>query len=89
MVRQLSAVAVGVVCTVLFEAVGVSWQAQEIPRFRSGVQLIEVDARVTDRDGKVVRDLTKEDFTLLDDGVPQKIATALSSISPLNRRCPA
>lgn len=43
------------------------------PVFRSGVQTIEVDVRVYDRDGRFVADLTKEDFEVLEDGIPQSI----------------
>ena len=50
-------------------AVGVRADAPQkrLPTFRSRVQLIEVEVRVTDRDGEPLRGLTKEDFTLLDD----------------------
>jgi Ca-activated chloride channel family protein len=51
-------------------------QAQNVPpTFRGGVESIEVDVRVIDRDGKAVRDLSREDFTLLEDGVPQAITS--------------
>ena len=43
------------------------------PVFRSGVQVVEVDARVFDRDGKFVTTLAREDFEILEDGVPQQI----------------
>jgi VWFA-related protein len=46
---------------------------QPPPKFRSGVQLIEVDARVFDKDGKFITDLTKDDFEVLEDGAPQRI----------------
>ena len=46
---------------------------QERPVFRSGVQTIEVDVRVFDRDGKFVGDLKQEDFEVLEDGVPQPV----------------
>jgi VWFA-related protein len=49
--------------------------AQDQLFFRSGTESIEVDVRVTDRDGRPVRDLTKHDFTLLDDGVQQEITS--------------
>ena len=52
-----------------------SQDTQERPTFRSGVQYIEVDVRVTDKDGRPVRDLTADDFTLLEDGKPQPITT--------------
>ena len=42
------------------------------PTFRTGVNLVRVDAYPS-RDGKIVRDLTAADFEVLEDGVPQKI----------------
>jgi VWFA-related protein len=47
--------------------------SQDRPTFRSEVRYIEVDVLVTDKDGNAVRGLTKEDFTLLEDGDPQPI----------------
>jgi hypothetical protein len=41
--------------------------------FRSAVDLIDVDVFVTDREGRFVRDLTQDDFELLEDGEPQAI----------------
>jgi VWFA-related protein len=43
------------------------------PAFRSGIQIVEVDARVFDRNGRFVTGLTAEDFELLEDGVAQQI----------------
>jgi VWFA-related protein len=64
-------------------------QPSDSPVFRGSVQSIEVDVRVTDRNGAVVRGLTKDDFTLLEDGKPQTIATAsfvdLEIESPVTR----
>ena len=48
-------------------------QQPQQPVFRSGVQVVEVDARVFDRDGRFVTDLTIDDFEILEDGVPQDI----------------
>jgi VWFA-related protein len=42
--------------------------------FRSRVTAVPIDVRVVDKDGKAVTDLRAEDFTLLEDGVPQAIA---------------
>jgi VWFA-related protein len=47
------------------------------PTFKSGVQLVEVDVRVFDRDGRFVTDLTRDDFELLEQGTPQKIDALL------------
>lgn len=43
------------------------------PIFRSAVDLILVDVVVRDRSGNVVRNLTANDFQLLEDGKPQQI----------------
>ena len=42
------------------------------PTFRTGVNLVRVDAYPS-RDGKIVEGLTADDFEVLEDGVPQKI----------------
>ena len=62
----MRAIAVGLL--VLFG----SWQQ---PAFRSGVQILEVDARVFDAGGRFVADLTLDDFEIYEDGRPQKIQT--------------
>jgi len=41
--------------------------------FAVEVAYVEVDAIVTDKAGEPVRDLTREDFVVLEDGKPQKI----------------
>ena len=58
-------------------------QSQGEPQvFRSGVQLIEVDVRVFDRGGRFIPDLGREDFTILENGVEQKIeAVSLHGIA--------
>ena len=66
--------------------------AQDTPVFRGSVQLIQVDVRVFDRNGTTVRGLTKDDFTLLEDGTPQTVVTAsfvdLERESPIARMIP-
>jgi VWFA-related protein len=42
--------------------------------FQSKVTAVPIEVRVLDKDGKAVTDLRAEDFTLLEDGVPQAIA---------------
>jgi Ca-activated chloride channel family protein len=41
--------------------------------FRSEVNLVNIAAIVRSNDGKLLRDLGKEDFEVIEDGVPQKI----------------
>jgi Ca-activated chloride channel family protein len=48
-------------------------QTQEGFSFRSGVELINVTATVTDGDGRFVSGLRKEDFSVHEDGEPQTI----------------
>ena len=45
---------------------------QQQPTFRTGVNLVRVDAYPS-RDGKIVEGLTVADFEVLEDGVPQKV----------------
>ena len=45
---------------------------QELPRFRSGANLVRLDAYVS-ADGKAIADLTANDFEVLEDGRPQRI----------------
>ncbi|HVB36999.1 MAG TPA: VWA domain-containing protein, partial [Vicinamibacterales bacterium] len=47
----------------------------QAPTFKLEVNYVEVDAVVTDAQGHFVRDLTKKDFTVLEDGKPQAIST--------------
>ena len=42
--------------------------------FRAGVDYVEIDAVVTDRQGAFVRNLTKSDFQVLEDGKPQTVS---------------
>lgn len=44
------------------------------PRFRIAVDVVRLDAVVTDKNGKLVTDLTADDFDVHQDGRPQKIS---------------
>ena len=48
----------------------------EPPRFRVSVDVVRIDAVVTDRQGRVVRDLTADDFEVLQNGKPQRVTFA-------------
>jgi VWFA-related protein len=48
--------------------------SQDQPAFRTGVVLVPIDVRVLDRKGEHVTDLTPGDFTITEDGVPQRLA---------------
>ena len=76
-VRQLTVVLVCFVCTALVAAQRIPEppsRPQPVPQFRAGVELVRLDVSVLDRNRRPVRGLTPADFTLLENGVPQKIA---------------
>ena len=47
---------------------------QELPAFRSRITLVPLDVRVLDREGKPVTDLSRDDFTILENNERQVIA---------------
>ena len=53
--------------------VGAQSQGDDAFRFKSGVELVNVTATVTDDNGHFVSGLTKEDFTVYEDGEQQEI----------------
>lgn len=57
-------------------------QPSQPPTFKSQVQLIEVDARVFDAKGKFIADLTKDDFEVLENDVPQAIQASYFIVGP-------
>src|SRR5689334_3428245 len=48
-------------------------QQQQAPVFKSGVDVIRLDVTVIDKDRKPVRNLLAENFTVLENGKPQRI----------------
>ena len=50
--------------------------AQQRPTFRSGIDLIEVDASVIDGDGVPIADLEPSDFSVTVDGEPRRVLQA-------------
>jgi len=57
----------------LITAAIVSVSAQQPPLFRTGVQTVSVFATVTDGTGRLIPDLAKEDFEILDNNKPQTV----------------
>lgn len=45
------------------------------PTFRTGINFVRVDAIITDKQGRPVADLSRDDFEVLEDGQPQSIET--------------
>jgi VWFA-related protein len=63
-----------VACTAA--TVAASQAPSEPPRFRVAVDVVSIDAVVTDRKGEVVRNLTAADFEVFQDGNQQKVTFA-------------
>ena len=77
------ALGVAVVAGFMHESVGAQ-TVQQPPSgtpppvtFKAETSYVDVDAIVTDRQGNVVRGLTKDDFQILEDGKPQAITNFL------------
>ena len=68
--RALAALAMAGLASVLLA------QEPQTPRFRVAVDAVRIDSVVTDKDGNVVRDLTADDFELLQDGKKQEVTFA-------------
>lgn len=56
-------------------AQGASPTQQQPPVFKAGTNQVRVDVTVLDRKGEPVSDLTKEDFEVREDGIPQTVDT--------------
>ena len=62
--------------------VSVALGAQQ-PTFRSGTQTVPLYITVTDAAGRLVPNLTKDDFTVLDNGMPQEITLFDNTVRPI------
>ena len=60
--------------------------AQPPPTFKVEVNYVEIDARVTDAQGKFIGDLTKDDFQISEEGKPQTITVFSRVELPVERR---
>jgi len=56
---------------------------QQQPTFKSGARTVAVYATVSDDQGRLVPDLKREDFEILDNGQPQTITVFDSDIQPI------
>jgi Ca-activated chloride channel homolog len=57
---------------------------QERPTFRAATDIVPICASVHTRDGKLLRDLRKEDFEILDNGQRRDVAIFSSELQPLS-----
>ena len=58
---------------------------RELPTFRVASNLVVVDVTVRDKKGKAIRDLTRENFKIFEDNVPQEIVTFSQESIPISR----
>jgi len=56
---------------------------QQQPTFRGSADVVRVFVTVTDRDGRLVTTLTRDDFAVRDDGKPQSITTFDNTPQPI------
>jgi VWFA-related protein len=75
---------VAALSAVTVAAVSVTAQTSDGFRFRSGVELVNVTATVTDESGRFVSGLRKEDFAVYDDGVRQEVSHFSSDRVPVS-----
>ena len=68
----------------LLAIVVASTPAFQQPTFKSGARTVAVYATVTDKDGRLVPDLTKEDFEIQESGKSQPIAVFSNEVQPIS-----
>ncbi len=73
MIARHATTVVALVAALVITTNGQEPQDREVFRFRTGVELINVTATVTDVNGRFVSGLRKEDFQLFEDGQEQTI----------------
>lgn len=62
--------------------------AQQLPVFKSGIDLVNLGVTVTDRKGNLVTDLTAADFEIAEEGKPQTIRLFSSGIGEAGASAP-
>jgi VWFA-related protein len=67
----------------LAAAIGASVLAVQQPTFKSGARTVAVFTTVTDAEGRLVTDLTKDDFEIYDNGKLHPITVFASEIQPI------
>lgn len=70
-------------CLVLGLCVGV--EAQESPDVHVVVNLVQLNVAVTDKDGNYITGLRPKDFTVVEDGIAEKVATFAEGNEPVLR----
>src|SRR5687767_7345813 len=61
--------------TLLIAALVLAAPSAQQPTFKAATQVVELDVRVFDKDGKFLTGLTPADFEVIEDGAAQKVQT--------------
>jgi len=69
-------------CALCVVLLGITVAARQQP-FRSGARTVAIYATVTDATGRLVPDLTRDDFEIYDNGKPQPISVFASDTQPI------
>jgi Ca-activated chloride channel family protein len=59
-------------------------QQAETPRFRTGVQTVQVTVTVTDENGRLITGLSKDDFEIFEDGAAQEVTQFTAERVPVS-----
>jgi VWFA-related protein len=71
------------ICAAALMVVGSALVAAQEPTFKAGNRTVAVYATVTDRDGRLVPDLTRDAFALSDNGSKQELTLFANDIQPI------
>ena len=90
MTRRFTVLALGTILAGTVLSAGQAPQAPpstppQTPTFKVQVDYVDVDVLVTDKEGRFIRDLTKDDFEVFEDGKRQTIATFTVVDIPIER----
>ena len=58
-------------------------QQTQSPMFRSGTELVDLYVTVTDKNGRLMPNLTREDFSIFDEDQPQEIVLFENDVRPI------
>ena len=72
-----------VLATCLIAAAVVIAQQPQTPVFRSGTEIVDLYVTVTDRNGRLVPNLSQEDFEILDEDAVQEIVLFENEVRPI------
>jgi len=73
--RRLASVGAAGIAAAAATLAGVALVGAQQPTFRSAINLVEIDALAVDARGEVIPDLRRDEFEILEDGRPQRIAS--------------